>query len=766
MASDRPTPPPPLSTESPTTAIQREVDLTTPAPEFSATTDSIPTLQPTSKLTNTGELSSAPTNQPAARTESVSSPNTQVQQQPALEPSPSVTEDGPGQPATDMTQTLDTLSTIPAAAEPTPLPSPSVAPESPTATPPPPLSTESPTTAIQRAIDSTTPAPEFSAATDSTPTLQRASELTNTEESLSTPTNEPAAVADSQASPDTQVQHQFAPELDPSVTEDGSEVPATDMTQTLDALSAIPAAAETAPLSSPLVISESPTASDPPTPPSSVSTEFPTTAIQPQVDSNTPAPELSVTPAESPPAIQRALELPTTGEPLSAPTNQPTAATESASSPDTEVQRQPAPELSPSATEDGPEAPTTDLTQTLDALSAIPIQAEAASEPNAAVPAKSLSGSDRPTPDALPTLSTGLSTTSNVPQRALPSESALPAASGVDPSTAVPAESPVVDPAMERPFLSDNVTVQRSVALPQVVQDLGVFTPLRSPVQLQSLTSERPADTPSNARLPEPSVHLPPIPLAHDTLNTVQASPVSRDFPQLTQPTPVSEVAEVAGEEIYRQGESPLPEANQSLTIEQPAASQGAIVPPQSWDSIADLLDQTAPSPPAVQASPEDASSTPRVPPQSWHSIADLLAQTTPTSTLQSVPEDSSSQERAATSTPSAQEKARSVVPAIASPEAFSNLHAADISQGSTLQRQTTARQFSSLSPTGIQRLATDEGGGGAATDQGRSGENDKAAGGASSQLEKLAQAMYQMVRQRLAIERERLGRSGSGRFQ
>ncbi|MEL6382825.1 MAG: hypothetical protein AAFQ89_10200, partial [Cyanobacteria bacterium J06626_18] len=82
------------------------------------------------------------------------------------------------------------------------------------------------------------------------------------------------------------------------------------------------------------------------------------------------------------------------------------------------------------------------------------------------------------------------------------------------------------------------------------------------------------------------------------------------------------------------------------------------------------------------------------------------------------------------------------------------------------IQRQTSLSQFTGSSSLPIQRLTADE----TTTTESHktvTGAGDNATGDdASGQLEKLAQVMYQKVRQRLAIERERMGRSGSGRFQ
>ena len=317
------------------------------------------------------------------------------------------------------------------------------------------------------------------------------------------------------------------------------------------------------------------------------------------------------------------------------------------------------------------------------------------------------------------------------------------------------------DLAVERPFLSDNRTVQQAIALPQVTQDLGVFVPLRSPLELNA-----PAETSTTAT--ERITSSPPLhtPSAAAAINqTAPNSGPAWSLEDLVQPTPTMVTPEVSDQAAIQRQETatdmehgegrdraiPTP-PNQPSTNPSPVPSKPPTSSPEAWNSIADLLEQSGD---AINRAATSSSTPPAFP------ASDAIyraATSSSTSTSASPAPDTPN--RAATASP------RTVVPANATPDPFPNLHALDTSPP-PIQRQTSSSQFtrpSSAMP--IQKLAADEGLASTASYETVSGAGDDPSGGdASGQLEKLAQVMYQKVCQRLAIERERIGRSGSGRF-
>ncbi|MEO1094797.1 MAG: hypothetical protein AAFX01_07845 [Cyanobacteria bacterium J06638_28] len=309
------------------------------------------------------------------------------------------------------------------------------------------------------------------------------------------------------------------------------------------------------------------------------------------------------------------------------------------------------------------------------------------------------------------------------------SEPAAPATSSDSDATSLAPIQPLMDADTERPFLSPNQAIQRSLALPQVVQDLGTHTPLRSPQALNPMSSA--ADqSPPEASLPQPA--------SMPVNQTPERSSVSSmDLLTTNSPPSASEVGEVSGSGAAEQ----LP--------------------------IQRRVEESAPTAPAASSDAVDAPEEPsnQLPTQSWDSVAALLAQF-PTVSADASPDSTPPSQAAAQEKFAPQLKERSVVPASTAQDSFSDLHAAD-TPAPPIQRSPVSRSMPSVSPTVIQRFATDDANVGEEQDrQEVSGEAASSGGTSPEALDQLAQVMYQMVRQRLLIERERLGRSGSGRFQ
>ena len=303
-------------------------------------------------------------------------------------------------------------------------------------------------------------------------------------------------------------------------------------------------------------------------------------------------------------------------------------------------------------------------------------------------------------------------------------------------------EPSVVDLAMERPFLSGDRTVQKSVALPQVVRYVGVFTPLRSPLMLNPSADEGNSDA---GRLASGIESSPP----NAPITAEQRSADSLPLQTGTEATP-EEAAQLSqlldsfdddaesdlGERIQRQVKGPLSRENRPATASSPWVRQKAAEPSRRMATR-----------------------------QSWDSIADLLAQSAPHQTIQTSSQGRSASTGLPAAIPSSTETARSVAAAIALKDPFPNLHALE-TPTPKIQQQPNALQISSLSPTVIQRLVAADDNVSSEQDGEVSEPGDDTTEGSAAKLDKLAQVMYQMVRQRLAIERERLGRFGSGRFQ
>lgn len=229
----------------------------------------------------------------------------------------------------------------------------------------------------------------------------------------------------------------------------------------------------------------------------------------------------------------------------------------------------------------------------------------------------------------------------------------------------------------------------------------------------------------------------------------------------LVQQSPAVSIPEASGNAIQRR-ETAVNTEDEGMSDratltppEQPAPNPtlftASTSSPGAWDNIADLLEKSTPSDSDAinRTAASDADAIDRV----AMSDADAINRVaTPGS-------DADVINRAITSSP------HTIAPASATPDPFPNLHALD-TPPPPIQRQTFPSRFTSSLSAPIQRLIADE----ATTTEPHetvTGAGDNAIGdNASGQLEKLAQVMYQKVRQRLAIERERMGRSGSGRFQ
>ncbi|MEL6383552.1 MAG: hypothetical protein AAFQ89_14090, partial [Cyanobacteria bacterium J06626_18] len=282
--------------------------------------------------------------------------------------------------------------------------------------------------------------------------------------------------------------------------------------------------------------------------------------------------------------------------------------------------------------------------------------------------------------DVLPTEPSSPSANTTV-QRATSLTSILPAPTPSSSNTlAAAVNTPAIDPATERPFLSNNRTVQGAVALPQVTQDLGVFTPLRSPLDLNA-----PADTPTPATERIPNATAPSIPdtaiaVNQATPNSVQAWSTLED---LVQQSPVADIPEASGNAIQRQkitadtaheGASdratPIPSEQPTPNLPPSAASTSS---PDAWDSIADLLEQSTP--------PDSADAIDRA----AISGADAINRVATSGS------DADTIDRAVTSS------LHAIAPASATPAPFPNLHALD-TPPPPIQRQTSLSQFTGSS--------------------------------------------------------------------
>ncbi|MGF1521683.1 MAG: hypothetical protein ACFBSF_05110 [Leptolyngbyaceae cyanobacterium] len=394
--------------------------------------------------------------------------------------------------------------------------------------------------------------------------------------------------------------------------------------------------------------------------------------------------------------------------------------------------------------------------------------------------------------------------------------------------------TPASDVAVERPFLSGNKTLQRAVALPQVTQDLGVFTPLRSPLELnqpanistaategipnsftgvadsgyesaQALDSAQPPQSPNIGGLQAlnpPNIggqggrnhtaikQRPFTPSIPDTAAAVNqtapnAVPAWSTLEDLGQQAPAVDASRASGTAIQRQeatadadNEGVSDRAVPTTTAEStngsnPNSSKSSTSSPEAWDSIAELLEQS--TPPGSDVIHRAATS--------GSGVMNRAATSSPASDVvnrvatfdsgamnRAATFDSDVVNRVATSFPASDamnRAATSPLPAAsAHPDPFPNLHALE-TPSSPIQRQTSPSRFTGSSPAmPIQRLAGDTTASTEHYETVSGASDDSTEDDASGQLEKLAQVMYQKVRQRLAIERERMGRSGSGRFQ
>jgi len=257
---------------------------------------------------------------------------------------------------------------------------------------------------------------------------------------------------------------------------------------------------------------------------------------------------------------------------------------------------------------------------------------------------------------------------------------------------------------LSQPFLVGDTPIQRSVALPTVMADLSPQTLWRSPQTL--LFSGDSQDSASAATQPG------------------------------SQPT-----ASLAAEQQRR---SRLPQevngAAESISI---SDQSGAPVLQPSSPSAEGQSAHKGPDQPGRSSPLPVAASAYLATPQAWDSIEDLLTQLPP-------------------STPTPQVSAasqRESVTAAAPETTFTNLQAAEI-PAPVIQRRAAPAPAQP-----IQRLATESPAPDSTWAADRGSETAASTSETSENLEKLAALMYRMVRQRLAIERERLGRSGSGRF-
>ncbi|NER79809.1 MAG: hypothetical protein F6K42_09555, partial [Leptolyngbya sp. SIO1D8] len=304
-------------------------------------------------------------------------------------------------------------------------------------------------------------------------------------------------------------------------------------------------------------------------------------------------------------------------------------------------------------------------------------------------------------------------------------------------------EAAAIDQAMERPFLSGNQAIQRSVALPQVTQDLGVYTPLRSPLTLNPLVPETDEGMPVREAGPVEGVPV------------TSVSGMSVSDPDVAVDSPVSDVLPMGS----------LPEDSPSLS-QTPSSLASDETSDANEIQRQPLEDASGEPNPLVESPSSTPSASASETPQVWDSIADLLAQSTPAPTVQALPQAAASRPDKSTPapTPPPEVAVPAVAPVIAAPDPFPNLHALE-NLPARLQPKATAATHTSLSSTVMQRWAADDVSP-LAEQHSVTVTAEEAPEGTSDQLDKLAQVMYRMVRQRLAVERERLGRFGPGRFQ
>lgn len=326
--------------------------------------------------------------------------------------------------------------------------------------------------------------------------------------------------------------------------------------------------------------------------------------------------------------------------------------------------------------------------------------------------------------------------------------------------------APPAETALERPFMSTNQALQRSIALPQVAQNLGVAAPLRSPPTLDLMPPEQAADDPSTG--PDPAVPASVIQrqsIGESALDDTPAtSEQAASRPSTVDLSDLPTVLEPPDELPALTPTDPPPEANAlDSTPETPVqrrAEAAATIdaPPQVVEPNGAIAPEATRLPSADRA---EAGSIPaQTTPDTWNSLADLVAQTAP-----ATPASPASPPPVQTKpTAGAQSAQRTVVSEIAPPEPYSNLNALQTSS-QHLQRQLDPQAATSGAATSIQRLAPEAAAPPPETVQGGAEQAAESDANSSKQLEELAQIMYQFVRQRLAIERERLGQSGSSRF-